>query len=838
MNYELGSGWKLKYADLNYGIEKISEILASSDGWMDVSLPCDIHVPLIANGIINDPVIADHCFDSEWIEDKSWWFVNEFDLDIDLRQPGNIELVCEGLDGDADIFLNGTYIGHHQNAFRPFVVHAEQLLKRHGNILVIRLTTGIEKYSDKDLVGIGHCVNTEDVRNRPERGDRRRALLRKPQYCFGWDWCPRIVTCGIMAPIHFLISKSSVVRRLHCTTVAVEMNADLLFEAEVESFKPLSTSEVELSLHLYYAGEEVSSSIGTTLLRSGLNYLKIPLTVVHPKLWWPNGLGDHPLYDAKLIIKSGGIVDDEHQISFGIRTIVLDMKKDCLDGFNFGFCVNGVNLFCKGANWIPADSIYGRVTDEKYTKLIEEAAECNFNMLRVWGGGIYEREIFYNLCDAQGLLVWQDFMFACAVYPDSYEWFRNEVELEIDYQTKRLATHPCMALWCGNNENTQCFDELWIGDHSPKYLGGVICYNHIAPAILHKNCPEIPYWNSSPYGGAHPNCNTVGDKHLWSECMMNEDMEKRISPEEYNKLPAKFITEFGYPGPCVRESIERYLGGEELDRESTLWSHHNNTFERSTVEAGIAKHYTQATHLSIDDYLLYASLCQGMILNYAIGSMLVNDNCSGSLYWMFNDCWGETGWTTIDYYLGRKPSYYFVKRAFSMTQFLMRARDNMIYVTGINDTNKSLSVEIEYGYVSFDGKVSSINRRRDKLPKHFRGIVFTFPTEGYDTFNGCYFVKATSRGTRIDAAILRTTEHRNLHVPKAKLMIIEFTQDDGNASFIVTTDAYAHAVHFKLPSSVELSDNYFDLLPVEKKRVTAKNFPADLHINSNYCRSL
>lgn len=838
MKYELSSGWRMKCADIHCDIDAASSILGSSDGWMDVSLPCDIRVPLIENEIIKDPVIADYCFDSDWIEGKSWWFVNEFDLDLDATQPDSIELVCESLDADAHIILNGTHIGHHKNAFRPFIFNAKKLLRNHGNLLVIRLTTGIEHYSDEDLAGIEHSINTEEVRNRPERGDKRRVFVRKPQYCFGWDWCPRIVTCGITAPVYFIVSKAPVIRRLHCSTLSIGESAELLFEVEIESLRPFSTLDVELSLHINFKDREVFCATNDALLKSGLNYFKIPVEISQPQLWWPNGMGNHPLYEAKMLVTVDGSIGDEYSTKFGIRTIDVNMERDGSDGRGFTFYVNGIRLFCKGANWIPADSIYARVSNEKYEKLIVEAAQCNFNMLRVWGGGLYERDIFYDLCDSHGLLVWQDFMFACAVYPDIHEWFRREAELEMEYQTRRLATHPCLALWCGNNENAQCFDDLWIGDRLPAYLGGVICYNNIAPRIVHKNCPEIPYWNSSPYGGEHPNSSLAGDKHLWSECVMNEEMEKRISPEEYDVNTAKFVSEFGYPGPCVKESIERYLDGEPLDRESNLWSHHNNTFEKNTVEAGITKHYLDAAHVSIDDYLLYASLCQGLMLNYSIGSMLATEHCSGSLYWMYNDSWGETGWPTIDYYLLRKPSYYFVKRAFSVLQFVLRARESTIYVTGINDTNQSYNIEMEYGYMSFDGAISSIHHRSIHISPHFRGIAFTFLMEGYDTLTGCYFAKPTAKGVTINPAILRTTEYRHLQIPKAKLSVSDFKQVAGNASFNVTSDFFAHAVHFLVPSSVNFSDNYFDLLPGENRHILAEKFPDDISFDSDFCANV
>jgi len=205
---------------------------------------------------------------------------------------------------------------------------------------------------------------------------------------------------------------------------------------------------------------------------------------------------------------------------------------------------------------------------------------------------------------------------------------------------------------------------------------------------------------------------------------------------------------------------------------------------------------------------------------------------------MYNDCWGETGWPTIDYYLFRKPSYYFVKRAFSVLQFVLRSRENTIYVTGINDTGQSYYIEVEYGYLSFDGAVSRVHRRSVHIPPRFRGIAFTFLMEGFDTLTGCYYAKATEKGVTINTAALRTTEYRNLHMPKAKLTISDFSKEEGKASFMVTSDVFAHAVHFLTPSNVKFSDNYFDLLPGEKKHILAEDFPDGIPFGSDFCASV
>ena len=295
-------------------------------------------------------------------------------------------------------------------------------------------------------------------------------------------------------------------------------------------------------------------------------------------------------------------------------------------------------------------------------------------------------------------MIWHDFMFACAPYPDHLDGFRTEVMREADYQTKRLQRHASIVLWCGSNENIWGFRDWWNGQTK----AGAQIQNYILPDIVRRNCPEIPYWNSSPYGGDAPNSNEVGNHHHWGEAMMNPDMEKRITPEEYDKCSAKFVTEFGYVGACSKDTTISYLDEASFDLNSEVWQHHTNTFEKDTVVAGIRKHYTDPEKLKIDEYLRYSALCQGIMLGYALDSLRYRANCDGSLFWMFNDCWGEIGWTIVDYYLRRKPSWYFVRRAFAPIRLILRSDGNQINLVVSNDTQKTMSIPLEVGYISLD----------------------------------------------------------------------------------------------------------------------------------------
>jgi beta-mannosidase len=589
---------------------------------------------------------------------------------------------------------------------------------------------------------------------------------------------------------------------------------------DVVNLLALQTIDADLDLTMSLEGQVVARiRCDDLLLRSGINHINMTIEVENPQLWWPNGMGAQPLYEVQVSATSEGYTDTLPVTHYGIRTIDLDLARLDPGNRRFQIRVNGQPVICKGGDWIPADAIYARVSPEKYDRLIREAHDANFNMLRIWGGGIYETDAFYAACDQYGILIWHDFMFACSTYPDHLDWFRQEATREMDYQTRRLRNHASLALWCGNNENQWIFSDQmrWGIDIADSQTFGLYLYNQLAPEIVQQNCPEIPYWNSSPYGGEEPNACSVGDRHHWHDCMMNPAMEKRITPELYDGIGSKFVSEYGYPGPCVRESIEEYLDGQPIDRDSKVWDMHNNTFEKHTVLAGIRKHYTDQT-LDFDDYILYASLVQGLMLGYSLEALRATPECNGALFWMYNDCWGEVGWTIIDYYLRRKPSYYMVKRAFAPVRLILRQKDQMVQIIGCNDTAEQQTIPVEAGWFSLDGSAAQTNRLVLELKPFSRSVVETLILPAGDTERSIFAVKPVQQNLDIMPALLRQTEHRNLKLVEQPLTLANVQSENDDLLLTVSSPVFAHAVHIQ---SIDLpcSDNYFDLLPGESRTI-------------------
>ena len=829
----LNDNWKLTMEDLSVTRDLVSSVYDKRDGWMDCNLPCDVHMPLISHGLIKDPTEALNCYDAEWTATKSWWFKREIHVPKALYENDVLELTLESLDIMADIFINGKYIAAHKSAFYPFCADVKKHLQIGDNTLLIRVSTGLEHVDMATIEEIAPSAGPiyDDLGN--PRGDVRRLALRKPQYVYGWDWCPKVNTCGITGNAFITAYNPVAIRGVRVFTEEINPNAaNLGINLEIENLHVFESFDADINIQISFEGNKWVSLSKTEHLRSGLNFIKYKAAINNPMLWWPNGMGAQNLYKLAVDVSNNQGSDCFHT-DFGVRTITINMEP--IDtGRRFAICVNGVDIFCKGANWVPADLIYARVSKEKYDSLVKEAKEANFNMLRVWGGGLYENEAFYAACNKHGLLVWQDFMFACGMYPDYLDEFCLLMEKELDYQTKGLRNHPSIALFCGNNENSWAFQEWWPDITAKGIFGGHVCYNKLMPSYIEKNCPSIPYWNGSPYGGKEPNGNEAGDRHHWSN-LWTPDQDRRTSPEAFDQVESKFVSEYGYIGPPVLSSIEKYHAGAPIDMQGDIWKLHTGTYEKgeaATVNLGIARHYTD--EFDLQGYLLYGSLCQGLMYQYSLEAIRAKLFCGGSLFWMYNDAWGEVGWSVIDYYLKRKPCYYYVKRAFAPVKMILRKRDEAVVAICINDGPEALTLPMEYGYVSFDGRFRQTERTDIILPAYsrFEGIIFDIG--GHDSLSGTYFMRDLSG--RADIALLRQHEFRRLIVPEPVISVSDVVHRDNGAIITLKAETFCHGIHFKGLEEFDFSDLYFDMLPGDEKTIALYNPPEGLSANDLLCR--
>jgi len=438
----LNGDWELRQEDISCDASQFKRINRLRKGWLFTPVPGDIHQGLIAAGQIKEPLVGLNSFDCKWVENYSWWLRRTFTATRIMLDAEAVELVIGGLDANASVFLNDAYLGEHPSTFRPFIRRIEDHIHEGKNTVLVRLTHGLENISKKQIARLGGMIPTEAINGYPERGDRRRVFVRKPQYCWGWDWSPRLATVGITGDAEIRVLRGAVIRDVNVKPMRRGKSVELTITVRAEWLDCFRSGRGCVSVRVTDPKGKFSAQAEVEVfLQTGLNYIDIPVTIPKAKLWWPSNMGPQNLYEVAVTVKTNSATIDRRQFKYGIRFVELDTKE------TFALRINGTTVFCKGANWIPADALYARVTDEKIEQLVAEAKQANFNMFRVWGGGLYEREAFYEICDREGIMIWQDFMFACGPYPDHLASFRSDLAKEADFQTKRLRNHACVVMW-------------------------------------------------------------------------------------------------------------------------------------------------------------------------------------------------------------------------------------------------------------------------------------------------------------------------------------------------------------------------------------------------------
>ena len=822
--------WTLREEPLTTTAEMATLVLNRTEGWMQVeSLPCDVHMALEAAGRIEEPLTAGNSFDCEWVEKRSWWFRKSFTLTEEELSPFGVELFIEMLDVHADIYLNGAHIAHHPSAMYAFRKNVRPWLRGGENELLIRLSTGLEYVTDEQIAPVREFVACEFRSRRKGRGEERRVMLRKPQYVFGWDQSPRLGTCAIAGDVRLEILDGVAVRDIRFETKRItDAGAELLIEAEIESLGRLFAKECIAKMVIEKDGKTVYETKREFLSQPGVNYCDFSFTMENPALWWPNGYGAQPLYTVRVEAEDAKGAKDTREILTGIRTVSLDMTDLGNNERKYAFRVNGKLIYCKGMDYIHVDCLYARATAAQHEKLLTAARDANFNMVRFWDGNLYQSDFVHQLCDRFGILVLENFCFACGAYPDHLEEFRREAEAEAIYQMRRLRSHPCVALWYGNGE---CHGLL--GDYLKRhyfeemdpaiYTGGTYLYNELLPRLHRGLIATVGYQVCTPFGGFEDQqCAERGDMHYYPFLnLAPSNQQYRISTDSFDDLACKFITESGVMGPPSAEALARYCGGvENTDFESPIFEHHRNTFERWAVRDAIYRHYTGERKLSLDEYCLYGGLFQGMLLSYAADKIRLARECGGSVLWCFTDGFGEVGFSLMDHDGNPKPAYHFLRRAYAPSRMILNRVGDRAELSCANDTDRARTLHLTVGYVSFDGTYGPSERYTVELPAYTKlQAVTALSLNGVELQNGTVYARADEAD--VLPVILRGGDFRTLNTPKSpKLTVSDVEKTEGAMIFTVSSDVFAHAVHFNLGASVKLSDEYFDLLPGEERRVT------------------
>jgi len=797
--------------------------------WLSAAVPGDVGQALLDAGRIPDPCWSDNLRRCQWIEDRDWWYRLEFD-----RPPAfpteNVELAFESIDLLGEVWLNGRCLGETDNAFRTWTFDVTGRLKATGNTLLVRLRA------------LGPLLDAFGPWRENEHATDARLAYRTCQCLFGWDWAPILPAIGL-GPVRLVGRAGPRIEDVHVRT---RINGDV--DVFVELYpKPDQAGTLDIAIRGH--GADLNARRTTTAARSVQSF-----RIENPRLWWPNGYGDQPLYDLRVRYRHGRRILDERALRFGIREIgefeepyaCADGKGDSplqekgtvpFSGLSWGVTVNGVKVHVQGSNWVPVDLFPHTPRPARYERLLRRAAEANFNMLRVWGGGIYEHDVFYDLCDRLGILVWQDFMFASGRYPSDEPAFRDNITAEAEEQVRRLRSRPSVAVWCGCNEDSSSW-----GYRRKK---GEDLYNVILPGVVAVQDGTRPYVVSSPWSRTDAgNDPSTGNCHL-SCYKFCRDARAAPRPQAWRTYRQHFETvvsfdsEFCVNGPCRRESLERYMPADRLWPFNDLWMFRNC----------MPSHIHQAE---------FAEQCVGPVTDldsFLKGAMAVHMehvrgefenarrakfDCGGTMGWMFGDIWPTANWAIIDYHGVPKPAFYAAKRACEPVAVIILDLAGAYRCWVANDRLTPVRGRVEIRQEDFDGAVLWRRSKRLTVPANASREAFAVPHSTWrPERNSCLIARFTS-GNETAETVFFPNLWRDIDWPEPGLsMRVAGRSKRGGRHVIrveVRTERFARLVHLDAPDLADavVSDSFFDL-PAGGRRLieieTATRLrPGDVHL--------
>lgn len=657
---------------------------AGAENWQVGTVPGCVQMDLLQLGKLPDPFYGMNEIEMHRIENKAWVYRKVFTLSPQDIEQDAIELVFEGVDTLADIYLNDNLLGRVENMFIPHRFDVSELAEEGDNIIEVRF--------DSPITTIRTMEQTSPVKL-SSSCESARIYVRKAQYAYGWDWGPRIAQVGLWRPVYLEFINGASIHHPFAYTVALNNNqAHVRVTAIIE---PFNDEQYVAEIALSFAGKVITHAAVEAKAYEESEYLvQADFTIEDPELWWPNGLGEQPLYDVGIKVGDGRKWYDRTSFRIGIRTVKLIQEAD-EEGATFIIAINGVKVFCKGANWIPGDSLLPRLKRDDYYQLVGLAKDANMNMLRVWGGGIYEDPAFYDACDELGIMIWQDFMYACAQYPDEFDWFQEMALAEADSVVKTLRNHPALVLWCGNNENNWGFDEWWkIG--VPKYMGNYV-YREILPTVCASQDPSRPYWVSSPYGGEHPNSKTEGDTHSWAVWSNWQDYDGYLNDN------GRFISEFGFQSMPNWQTVLSYTAPEDRHVLSPVVLSHQKMTEgmeklvRFMVgRVGFPKDFKSFCNLT---QFVQAEAIRTGVEHWRARQF----KTAGALYWQLNDCWPVASWSSVDYGRRKKGLWYYSQRFFAPVLPILRLEENLITLKVVSDLRQPTPITGKVTAYRMDG---------------------------------------------------------------------------------------------------------------------------------------
>ena len=778
--------------------------------WLNATVPGCVHLDLLNHELIPDPYFGLNEQKLQWISKKSWNYRLHFTPEKELQQKKNKRLCFYGIDTYATVYLNGKKIISANNMFHPWEVDVTDIILPGSNELNVKLRSPINEILPH-LESMNYKLPAEN-----DQAAGTSPYTRKAPYHYGWDWGPCFVTSGISQEVELFGWNSWFIKNIFIRQEKCDKDrADLTLEVDIESKDEKSGKIIifEPKSEIYYEHSIKFSK--------GENKLYFDLVVVKPELWWPAGHGDQPLYDFQVTIHADG-EEEKFSKRTGLRDVAINRVKD-EKGESFTIYVNGKPIFAKGANWIPADSFTSRLTPKDYKLLLQNVIKANMNTLRVWGGGIYEPDYFYELCDQMGILVWQDFMFACSLYPGDNK-FLDSVDKEARYQVDRLKDHPSIILWCGNNEVASGWLSWGWKEKLPKSVWEKD-YKKLFHELIPDICNELDssrlYWPSSPGHDLElPKVDQIygnGDNHYWGVWHGGEGFEG------FEKNIGRFMSEYGMQSFPDLKTVETFANKEDWDIESdVIKAHQKSSLGNDNVIKYIEQYYSKPK--DFESLIPLSQIMQADAIRIAVEAHRRSmPFCMGTLYWQLNDCWPGASWSSIDYNGNWKALHYAARMFFNPVLISITEKDNLINIYIVNDQDHSFNAELSVILYSFNGSVLMEQTKTTEVQSTCSTIALKLSSDkligNHDQSEIMLCCELKKEGTSIVKNNFFFLKPKDLKLTKPKF---DYQHEiiDNRHFIIIYSYNFIYRLYINCLNCLGIfSNNYFEMLPNEKIKI-------------------
>jgi beta-mannosidase len=799
--------------------------------WHAAQVPGVVHTDLLRNGLIPDPFDRDNEFRLQWIGLTDWEYQITFQVDSTALGHDHIDLVFDGLDTFADVYLNDQSLLHADNMFRRWRIPAKSTLKPGQNTLRVVFHSAITKMLPyvKSLPYVLPSISTHNFGN--EENIATAPYTRKAPYQYGWDWGPRFMTEGIWQPVRLETWDAVRIDNFHIHQQKVTVDAaSLTAELEIEAGKP-TTATLTLA-HDEMSGPQKGDGTQTLQLDTGVNHVSFPVRIAAPKLWYPVGYGAQNRYRFTAVIRTGKEVAQRVEIKTGLRSVELRRVPDQW-GKSFEFVVNGIEVYSKGADVIPFDSFPNRVTPEIHRKILQDARDAHMNMVREWGGGYYESDDFYDICDELGIMVWQEFAFGGDLIPGDVP-FQENVREEAIEQIKRLRDHPSIVIWCGNNEvetgwyhwgDRQEFKESISAEARDRvWQDYVIMFADVLKTAVTQYTDPVPYWPSSPSANFEeiPDNQQNGDMHYW------QVWHAQAPAEDYTKQFPRFMTEYGFQSFPEMRTIRAFAKPEDFDIRSTVMqAHQKNKGGNERILTYMLREYNQPK--DFESFVYLSQVQQAEIIKIGAEHLRrQRPRTMGGLYWQLNDCWPVASWASIDYYGRWKALHYYARRFYDDALISPFLHDDKVDVYVVSDKLQALSGTIRARLLDFSGKVLLDQSKDIQVPAQSSAIYFSFDkadlTGKADPHRSFLVFDLAIAGKQVSRNLIFFDVTHNLDLPVMPKIETTLDQTSGDYTLTLRSAQLARGVYISFGDlDVETADNYFDLLPGESATVTLRS---------------